>query len=171
MPEKQFDVAKFIDFSKPFIDASKNIFKQMVQTELETGKPFLKEKIQSQGDISAVIGINGVYKNGDSSSEFRGQFVISFPTSTYLKVASAMLMEEYTEFNEEIADVGAEICNMIIGNAKGELVRKGYEIEMAIPSVVSGIGHTIQYLSDVNIIVTPIQSGHGEFYMEICYNE
>ena len=84
------------------------------------------------------MGLSGdVTKNGEPVP-CRAMLVISFPMETYLKTASAMLMEEYDSYNEEIADVGAAICNMIMGNAKRTLVESGYTCNMAVPSMVEG---------------------------------
>ena len=80
-------------------------------------------------------------------------------------------MEEFTEFNEENADVGNEITNIIMGNAKGELIKDGYEIEMSIPSVVEGMGHTISFPDNTTVVQIPMESDLGVFFMELAYNE
>jgi len=49
----------FIEFSKPFIDAAKNVFETMIFTKLETQKPQIKSDAVSRGDISAVLGLSG----------------------------------------------------------------------------------------------------------------
>ena len=162
---------RFLDFSKPFIEAARNVFETMVGTGIETGKPFIKEGSISQGDVSAIIGMNGTKEIDGVHREMQGQFVISFPEQTYCKVASTMLMEEHEELNAEIADVGAEICNMIIGNTKKVLAQNGYNISMAVPNTVTGKQHSIKYPNKVTIIVIPVSSAHGEFFMEICYQD
>jgi chemotaxis protein CheX len=165
------DIAQFIAFSKPFIDAAKNIFKTMASATIETGKPFIKESNISKGDYSSIIGMNGMCEREGKTCEFKGQLVLSFPKSTFLKVSSAMLFEEFTEVNEENSDTAAEIINMIMGNAKRDLTPLGYKMGMATPSTVSGIGHEIKYLKGLKVIVIPMLCEHGEFFIEICYEE
>jgi chemotaxis protein CheX len=165
------DISQFIAFSKPFIDAAKNIFKTMVSTELETGKPTIKEGLVSKGDISSIIGMTGTCERRGETSEFKGQLVISFPKKTFLKVASAMLYENFTELNEDNSDTGAEIINMIMGNAKRDLTPLGYKMGMATPTTVSGAAHEIKYINGVRIIVIPMKCTHGDFFVEICYQE
>lgn len=161
----------FIEFSRPFIDAAKNVYETMVFTKLEPQKPSIKKTSISCGDVSAVLGLNGeVDKNGVKVA-YRAMLVLSWPYQTYFKVASAMLMETFSEFDKEIADVGGEICNMIMGNAKRDLAVLGYTSNMAIPSIIEGAGHTIKYPERTNIIMIPINSAHGEMYMELCYRE
>lgn len=161
----------FLDFSKPFIDAAKNVFETMVFTKLEPGKPQIKKGNLSRGDVSAVLGLSGTLNRGTGEKTYRAMLVISFPYSTYLKVASAMLMDNFTEFNEEIRDVGGEICNMIMGNAKRDLSGLGYTTNMAIPSIIEGPNHSIKYPENTTVVLIPINSAHGEMYLELCYAE
>ncbi len=163
--------ANFLEFSKPFIEAAKNVFETMVFTKLEPGKPVVKKDSTSKGDVSAVLGLNGVVNKDGNEKNYRAMLVMSFPYDTYLKVAGAMLMEEYTEFNEEIRDVGGEITNMIMGNAKRELGAMGYTSNMAIPSIIEGPEHTIKYPDATAVILIPIKCAHGEMFIELCYAE
>lgn len=162
---------RFIEFSKPFIDAAKNVFETMVYTKLDTGKPIIKEGNVSKGDVSSVLGLSGEYEKGEQPLPYKAMLVIAFPYSTYIKAASAMLMEEYTEYNAEIADVGGEICNMIMGNAKRDLKQLGYTTNMAIPSMVEGKDHSIHYPQKTLVVQIPINTSHGPMFMEICYTE
>ncbi|MCB9061774.1 MAG: chemotaxis protein CheX [Halobacteriovoraceae bacterium] len=161
----------FIEFSRPFIEAAKNVFETMVFTKLDAQKPGLKKNNISMGDVSAVLGLTGEVKMPDRESNYKAMLVLSWPYDTYFKVASAMLMDTFTEYNEEIADVGGEISNMIMGNAKRDLAELGYTSNMAIPSMVEGAGHTLKYPEGTTVIVIPITSAHGPFYMELCYRE
>ncbi len=162
---------RFVEFSKPFVDNARSIFDTMVFTKITTGKPYIKTDSVSIGDISSTIGINGTVDRDGEELDFKGQFVITFPKPCYLKIAGAMLGEEYEDLNSEINDVGAEICNMIIGNTKRDLTQLGFKLNMAIPSTIIGKGHSIQYTDGVTIIVIPIACDHGEFYIEICYKD
>lgn len=162
----------FIEFAKPFIEAAKNVFETMIFTKLDPQKPMIKKDSVSKGDISAVLGLSGeMTKNSDDPKPYRAMLVISWPYDTYFKVASAMLMDTFTEYNDEISDVGGEICNMIMGNAKRDLGGMGYTSNMAIPSMIEGANHNIKYPSGTTVILIPIKSAHGEMYIEICYSE
>jgi chemotaxis protein CheX len=161
----------FIEFAKPFIEAAKNVFETMVFTKLDPQKPMIKKDNVSKGDVSAVLGLSGEMTKDDDTKPYKAMLVISWPYDTYFKVASAMLMDTYTEFNDEIADVGGEICNMIMGNAKRDLSGMGYTSNMAIPSMIEGSGHNIKYPNGTTVILIPIKSAHGEMFIEICYSE
>jgi chemotaxis protein CheX len=86
-------------------------------------------------------------------------------------MSSAMLEAEYTEYDREIKDVGDEICNMISGNAKKDLSALGYSSSMAIPTMIEGKDHKLNYPDGTTIVYFPIHSDLGEFVIEICYSE
>jgi len=161
----------FIDFSRPFVEAAKNVFETMVYTKLEPQKPSIKKDNISKGDISAVLGMSGEIERANGKCNYKAMLVLSFPYATYFKVAGAMLSETYSAYVPEIHDVGGEIVNMIMGNAKRDLKGLGYSSNMAIPSMIEGKDHTIKYPSGTTVILIPINSAHGEFFMEICYSE
>ncbi|MCP4912050.1 MAG: hypothetical protein GY909_02935 [Oligoflexia bacterium] len=162
---------RYIDFCKPFIDAIKEVYSTMLSSEVTASDPQIKKDATSKGDYSAIMGINGVFKSDDGEKNFKGNLILSWPEETYIKSASAMLMEEYKEVTDEIADVGMEICNITMGNAKKVLCEKGYFIEMSTPTSVSGPKHKISVLEGVTTIVTPLKSSHGEFYIELNYED
>ncbi|MDO9182899.1 MAG: chemotaxis protein CheX [Bacteriovorax sp.] len=161
----------FIEFSKPFIDAAKNVFETMVFTTLETQKPIMKNDSVSRGDVSAILGLSGELEKNGSKCQYKAMLVVSFPYDTYFKVASAMLGEAYTAYVPDIKDLGGEIVNMIMGNAKRDLKTMGYSSNMAIPSMIEGKDHSINYPTGTHVVLIPFKSTHGPIYMEICYSE
>ena len=162
---------RFIAFSKPFVEGAKNVFETMVFAKIEAQKPTLKKNQTSLGDVSAIMGLTGTIEIEGNTLDFKGMMVLSFPFGTYIKIASAMLMDEYTEFTDEIADVGAEISNIVTGNAKRDLKGLGYNIDMAVPTTISGSQHRIKYPEKTHVIVIPMKCEHGDFFMELCYQD
>lgn len=162
---------RYLNFSKPFIDAMKSVFETMIFSKLTIQNPRPKSNSTSAGDISTIMGLAGEVKINDAMEDFNGLFVISFPEATYLKVASAMLMEEYTEITEEIHDVGGEISNIATGNAKRYLAEMGYAIKMATPTTIIGKGAKLKYPPKTNVIEMDAVCDHGPFSIEICYKD
>ena len=163
------NIKNFIEFSKPFIDATKLIFETMINTKIEPLKPELKTDSTMYGDISSIIGMSGDKKTDGSVTKFRGLMVLSFREDFYIKMSNRMLQEEYQEYNKEIEDVGAEIVNIIMGNAKKTLNVMGLFPDMATPSTVRGANHTVTALDKQCTIIIPFHSDIGDFKMEICY--
>lgn len=160
----------FIDFSKPFVDAAKNIFNTMVFSKIEPQRPSIKSDALSKGDVTAVLGLSGELEKGGKNTPYKAMLVLSFPYQTYFKIASAMLGETYTTYHPDIRDLGGEIVNMIMGNAKRDLKSLGYTSNMAIPSMIEGQDHTIRYPAGTTVILIPFETQHGPFYMELCYS-
>jgi chemotaxis protein CheX len=162
------DNEAFLAFSKPFIQATQSIFETMISTSIKPGKPEFKTGHSALCEITSVIPVSGTL---NENQNYSAQFVLSFPMETYLKVASTMLMEEYKEFSEDIEDVGNEITNIVMGNAKRFLNEMGYTTSMAVPNLIVGAGHKITYPKNTRIIYFPVTCDHGDFIMEICFTK
>jgi len=165
------EMKSFADFSRPFVVSAKKVFETMISPKFKAQRPSIKNDSKSVYDISASIGLAGEKNLGDSKVFYKSLLVLSFELNTYIKIANVMLGESYTEYNEEIQDVAGEITNMIMGNAKKDLVQMGYETNMAIPSIVFGKGHSINYLPSTTVITIPIEIDQGVICMDICYSE
>lgn len=161
----------FIQFSRPFIEALKETFALMAQTQINPHSPKIKETAVAKGDISALIGMNGKIETEDGEKDFKGLLVISWPEEVYVKFASRMLFEEYAEYCDEISDSGAEIVNIVMGNAKNGLTPLGFKIDMASPSTIKGKDHEVKYPPNTTVIAITISSDIGDFTLELCYQE
>jgi len=162
---------RYLEFCKPFVESLKDVYKTMLRCELTHEAPKLKSNNIASGDYSALMGINGRYEFGDVKRNFKGSLVISWPKDCYIKSASAMLMEDYTDYNQEISDVGLEICNITMGNAKNILNQLSYFIEMSIPNNIYRANHEINTQKGVVTIVTPFTSPLGNVFVELNYED
>lgn len=143
----------------------------MMQTEIQNQSPEIKKTPVSRGFYSAIIGMNGKLEDGENQVSFKGSMSVTWEHDCYLKSSSKMLMEEYTELNDEIRDAGAEVVNIIMGKAKTVLAEQGYKIDMSTPTVVIGHDHELQYQKDVTTVTTPFESELGMFWLEIGYRD
>lgn len=163
--------SNFVEFSRPFINALKETFEMMVQTEIKAHTPKIKTSAVAHGDISAIIGMNGQVEKDGETKDFKGLLALSWPEEVYVTLAGRMLFEEYTEYCEEISDSGAEIANIVMGNAKGQLANSGYKIGMASPTTIRGTNHEIKYPPKTTVIEITISTDVGDFALELCYQE
>jgi len=161
----------FVQFSKPFLDALTETFDMMLQTTATAHSPKIKKGNKARGEISAMIGMNGTVTKDGNTKDFKGILALSWPEELYIKLAGRMLNEEYTEYCDDIADSGAEICNIVMGNAKGGLSKFGYSIEMATPTTVRGVDHEIKYPEKTTVIEIEISCDLGTFALNLCYEE
>ncbi len=149
-----------VNFINPFLDATISVLEVQTQTKAKAGTPHLKkEEEKLMGDISGVIGL--------VADAFTGTVVISFPEATFLKLISRMLGEEFTSITPEIKDGAGELTNIIFGQAKIDLNKKGYGIKTALPSVVTGKDHTVSDFSKGPKIIIPFECDVGSFAVEI----
>jgi chemotaxis protein CheX len=165
------NIESYIKFSKPFIDALKDTFKIMLSTELSAHSPKMKTHNKAHGEITAMIGMTGTVEKDGKVQDFNGLIALSFTKDVYLKIASAMLMQEFTDYHEDMEDTGAEIANIVMGNAKKVLATQGYKIGMSTPTRVKGLNHEIKYPSNTTVIETSMSSALGDFVFDICYRE
>jgi len=143
----------------PFINATTNVLETMAFIKSVPGKPYLKKDDVAKGDVTGVIGITG---------ETNGTIAVTFEEACILKIVSNMFGEEMTTLNSEVADAVGELTNMISGQARRELEGLGMVFEAAIPSVVSGRGHSITHYTDGPKIAIPFTTDGGTFTIEVC---
>lgn len=135
MNSEQFD-----ELSKKFEQAAINVFQTMVGLDLQSEKLNSIKNIELTNLVLGEIDISGSL----DSKEFKADMLIAMSKKSYLRVASKMLMEEYTEINDENDDVASELANMITGNAKAGASEAGIGLSMSSPK--TSISETIDSL-------------------------
>lgn len=143
----------------PFLESTVAVLKTMAFTDAKSGKPYVKKGSKASGDVSGIIGITG---------DNEGSLSISFSATCICQVVSSMFGETITEVNEEVEDAVGEITNMISGDARRVLEAKGIVLKAAIPTVISGHGHTINHISKAPCVAIPFSTEGGEFTVELC---
>jgi len=142
------------------IESTVYIFKVQFQMEIKPGKPF--EKMVHHEYPFEIAGVVGI-----SSNSLDGSFLLVFQQSVYIKLINKVFGEASTEFNPETDDLVAEITNMILGATKKVLNTKGFNIQMAIPTVIRGSDVHSSPPKDHKAIVIPFTSALGDFSLEL----
>ncbi len=158
--ERDFDV----NFINPFLSAAKKVLKVQCFMEITATKPHLKKASDPLllGDVSGIISIN--------SETFTGTLAISMSEPIFIKIVSNMLGEKIEKIEEKNVDLVGELSNMILGQAKIELMTLGYSIQSALPSCVWGKDHKIKHFGGGQCIVLPFETECGILYIEIMTN-
>lgn len=144
------------DYINPFLTSLTSTFQTMVNCELRRGKLELKQHAKLKYPVSGVIGLSG---------KAVGTVVINLSESVARKSASAMLMMEITEINDDVVDAVGELANMVAGAAKAEL--EEYELSISLPNVITGSHHDIRFPSNVTPICVPFESDFGPLVLEV----
>ncbi|HCF05865.1 MAG: putative chemotaxis protein CheX [Desulfomicrobiaceae bacterium] len=149
---------------KQFVDATASVLGTMANTPVTPKAPYVKKDSVAQGDITGVIGFS------NPKGKSKGTMSITFTKQAALGIIGGMLFEELTEITPEVEDAVGELTNMISGQARKGLVELGLVFEGAIPSVVTGQGHTIRHVSTNAILAIPFDTPHGPIMVEVCFS-
>tara|TARA_Y100001970_G_C14159199_1_gene817486 strand:- start:957 stop:1496 length:540 start_codon:yes stop_codon:yes gene_type:complete len=168
--------SQFLSVATILAETTKEVFEKLVKTPLTFGPPGFKEGKEIKGDVASILGLTGVRKisnegGQDDSADYKAIFVLTWPLEAYIKASNLMLKEKYTKYQYEISDVGGEICNVIVGNAKPRLEQEGFTANLSIPSVIHGSKHRVHYPLGSTIVAVPLNSSYGDMTLEFGYAE
>lgn len=149
-----------VKYVNPFMAAIKNVFKTMLNMEVEFAKPHIRTEIDTTHDVSGVIGLSG---------DVKGVVVVSFPRLAAVRIASAFAGVDLNDSDEDFPDAVGELANMISGNAKKDF--DGLQVFISPPSVVIGASHQIRSTKVVPRLVIPCQTPAGSFVVEVGMQE
>lgn len=125
------------NFLSVFTETAFSVFQITASTQLHQKEVFIRTDQQPSGDVSAIIVFD--------AEKVAGSVAISFPESSFLKVVSRILGEEFTSLGQGIESAAGELCNQIYGSAKRLLAEKGYKLPLALPTVVRGANHSVEH--------------------------
>jgi len=145
-----------VKYINPFIGAVKNVFKVMLNMDVQFGKPQLKTQEETTHDVSGIIGLSG---------DVVGAVIVSFPKLSALKIAGIFAGITFAETDEDFTDAIGELANMIAGNAKKDL--EGLKIMISTPSVVIGAGHQVKSTKMMPKLILPCSCPAGSFVVEV----
>lgn len=147
-----------VTYINPFISSTMATYSSMLFDTIKPIKPFLKKEPYPTYDISATIGLSG---------KAQGIIAVAYDMNTAVKTASGMLGGMDIKPNSaDLTDAIGEIVNIIAGYAKKDLTQ--FNLEISLPSVISGEDHFICTPSRTSAIVVPFQSKYGQFAMEVA---
>jgi chemotaxis protein CheX len=93
-----------------------------------------------------MVGLAGTYT---------GILSLHCPIPLALKVTGNMLGMDVDEMCEDVNDALGEIANMLGGYVKQVLSKGGLDINLSIPTVISGEEYSINAMSDSNCVAIP----------------
>jgi chemotaxis protein CheX len=151
-----------VEYINPFVAATQNVFKMMMNIDITAGKPYLFDPMTGAHsyDISGIIGLSG---------ETTGAVVLSFTKLCALKVVSEFSGMEIKIFDQTVVDAIGELINIVAGNAKKDL--KDFKLTISLPSVVTGHSHRLNWPTGVPVIMIPFTSPMGEFSIGVSLRE
>jgi len=150
-------VVELKDYIIPFVEVTKDTFKDFVQIEnVDSKNPFYLDPDKGfEWDISAVIGLSGVVK---------GAVIISMKQELAIKLTDMLAGPGHTEMDADVVDAVGEINNIIAGNIKPK-VPNGDKIVISIPTVIKGKEHSIAWPSkQTRILCIPFKAYENDIF-------
>jgi chemotaxis protein CheX len=150
-----------VKFVNPFVDAALGVIEQETGYHMQRGDLGLEKSPFITNDITVVIALVGMVTGNVLYS-------LSFETATAM--ASRMLGEKLTEFDNLAQSGVAELGNVITGQASVKLSQAGYESTISPPTLVVGKGITISTLDRARLVV-PFTTEAGPVVIHLALRE
>lgn len=147
-----------MDISEKIIESTMEIFSTMVMMDISVAGPPLAGSGKLCDTITGMIGLAGTHK---------GVLAIHIPNPVAIAITSSFLGMDVDAINDDVRDAIGELANMLGGNVKTILSQNGRDIELSLPSTISGHEYGFQAASDVDMIILPFKTEMGNFLVEL----
>lgn len=151
------------DFKEGIKASIMDTFQTMLSLDIE----YKDEKILAEGenltsDVSGIIGLAGNYV---------GSIAVHINKDVSMKITSAMLGMDITEFNDDVEDCVGELANLVAGGAKTQLAAKGMSFDICIPTVVVGDNHQTTSADPDNRVIMAFETNKEPLMIELTVKQ
>jgi chemotaxis protein CheX len=150
-----------IDFINPFVEASYEILKEVLQVEIKREDIYLKSQVSNIKGIAALIGLFG---------NVEGRLILDMSPETAIQIATKMVGENFNTVNEMVVNVITEVANMITANAITKLHNRGYNLDLTPPTIIKGNDIEITD-KDLEALVVPLRMQYGLVEINVATKE
>jgi chemotaxis protein CheX len=134
------------DLAGYVIHATKEVFNTMVMMEVADSYPLREPVTHFRCSVTSMVGLAGTYT---------GILSVHCPQPLAMRITANMLGMDVAEMNEDVSDALGEIANMLGGYVKQVLSRGGLDINLSIPTVISGEEYTLNAMADSDCVIIP----------------
>jgi chemotaxis protein CheX len=146
------------DLTGYVVHATKEVFSTMVMMDVQDAEPLSESVTQFHCSITSMVGLAGTYT---------GILSLHCPIPLALKITGNMLGMDVDEMCEDVNDALGEIANMLGGYVKQVLSKGGLDINLSIPTVISGEEYSINAMSDSNCVAIPFTFDGERFLVSL----
>ena len=126
---------------------------------------------ESSTYYKAMIDLNGTFQSENNQTRpIKADLAIIWELHDYLKMASMFMGSTKLILTEEIKDVGREIVNTIVGNAKKDFSEQQIRVDMATPTSVVGVNPLSKDKNNIKKIIG-FKTHHGNLLMVLNHNQ
>jgi two-component system chemotaxis response regulator CheY len=146
---------------RSIINATEEVCNFYLGECVQFGKPYIKTDNSGSGCLSAVISL--------ARHEALGSVAFSCDALFFRHLATKIFGEKIAGVKSDmIRDMGGEICNQITGKIKINLSRNSYHIQIGLPQVIMGKGHSIEHLVTSPVLRIPMTCKGCELAIEFA---
>lgn len=146
-----------VSFINAFICAANDTFTTMLQIKLTVGEPALKQKVKYTSEITGSIGFSG---------KAQGFIAFSYTKDMAINIVSKLIGTQLHDLGMDVVDGIGEITNIVAGNAKQYL--PDLALSISLPNIIIGSEYKIFGVSQIPVIVVPLQCELGKCIMEVA---
>ncbi len=146
-----------VEIQDKIIETTREIFSSMLMMDI-TVNEVMGDHGPLNDTITGMIGLAGTHK---------GVLAVHLPYSLAMAITASFLVMDVKEINEDVHDAVGEIANMLGGNVKTILSEKGRDIDLSLPSTISGSQYSFQSDKAVDKVIIKFDTGNGSFMVEM----
>lgn len=146
-----------MDFRATIDQAVCEIFSSMLFMEVKA-LPDAPVANPQQRTLSGMLGFAG---------NLQGTVIIHLPAPVAVAITNAFLELDLDEVNDEVKDAIGELANMVAGGIKYLLPDQGPDVQLSIPSIISGRGYTCDAAGKAERTAVEFETAAGRFITEI----
>ncbi len=147
-----------MDIRDKIIEATVEIFTSMVMMDISVSEEQVENVGKISNSITGLIGLAGKYK---------GVLALHIPYNVACAITSNFLGLEIAEMNEDVDDAVGELANMLGGSVKTIISENGKDIELSIPSTISGEQYDFQPTKNSEKLIISFNTEVGGFFVEL----
>jgi chemotaxis protein CheX len=147
-----------MEIRERIIESAKEIFSTMIMMEVGVSDNEDSGSMSLVDSISGVIGLAGTHK---------GVLAIHLPVRVAMAITSSFLGMEVDEVNEDVEDAVGELANMLGGNLKTILSENGRDIDLSLPTTISGKEYEFQSSREADKERINLSCDAGDFSIEL----
>ena len=137
-----------MDIKDKIVEATIEIFSSMVMMDISVESDVANDSGKLHDTITGLIGLAGTHKG-------------------VLAIHISFLGMDINEINEDVEDAVGELANMLGGSVKTVLAENGRDIDLSLPSTISGASYHFQPSKDVEKVVVRFGTPNGSFLVEL----
>jgi chemotaxis protein CheX len=150
-----------VEYINPFVEASYNILKEVLGSEVIRGELYLKSTSTPVLGVAALVGLAG---------DVEGRVLFDMTKETALGIASVMNGEKLATMDDLAKATIQELANMITGQAVTKLTDLGFKFDLTPPALFTGDNMEVSS-SSVEALIVPMKLSVGKIEINVAIRE